>query len=199
MIPSCKKQIGVIGMTDPGAASYEKYLNGDDRGMTELIIRYRDGLILYLNSFTGNIHEAEELAMDTFVKLGVRRPKNKSKAGFKTWLYTIARNLTIDYLRKQEKRKEVPLDEMIAVQDDEACLERLYIKQENKIAVHRAMRELPINYRQVLWLIYFEGFTTRQTAEVLRKTAHNVEVLVSRARKALRKQLEKEGFIYENI
>ena len=78
-------------------------------------------------------------------------------------------------------------------------LERSYICQESKIALHRAMHSLPPQYRQVLWLIYFEDFTAKQAAMTLGKTVHNTHVLLYRARAALRAQLEKEGFVYENL
>jgi len=184
---------------EQGSISYQKYLSGDDQGMVELIRDYRDGLMLYLNSFTGNIQEAEELAMDTFVKLGVQKPKDRGKAGFKTWLYAIGRNIAIDHLRRRSRSKEVPLEDYPNLSDDEAYLERSYIRQENKIAIHRAMGKLPSQYRQVLWLVYFEDFTMKQAAGVLKKSVHNVEVLTHRARKALRKALEMEGFVYENL
>ena len=53
----------VMAMQDQGAISYKKYLDGDDQGMVELIRDYKDGLILYLYSFTGSMTEAEELCM----------------------------------------------------------------------------------------------------------------------------------------
>ena len=65
--------------------------------------------------------------------------------------------------------------------------------------VHRAMGQLKPEYRQVLWLIYFEGFSCRQVASVLNKSVHNVETLVYRARRSLKAELDKEGFIYENL
>lgn len=61
------------------------------------------------------------------------------------------------------------------------------------------MDKLRPNYRQVLWLIYIEGFTNKEAAAVMGKTVHNIESMVSRARKALRSQLEKEGFEYEEL
>ena len=185
-------------MQDQGGISYKKYLDGDDQGMVELIHDYKDGLILYLFSFTSNMQEAEELAIDTFVRLGVKQPKNKGSAGFKTWLYTIGRNIAIDHLRKKARSREVPLEEGWPLADDEAELERSYIQQEEKIALHRAMQKLQQGYRQVLWLVYFEEFSMKQAAKVLGKTVHSTEVQVSRARKALRKILEEGGFTYAN-
>ena len=51
---------------DNGASSYGRYLEGDDSALTEIIRIYKDGLTLYLNSFTNNIHDAEEIMEETF-------------------------------------------------------------------------------------------------------------------------------------
>ena len=68
---------------DNGASSYRRFCNeGDDSGLVEIIVNYRDGLILYLNSFVGNIHIAEELAEDTFVLLGTKKPSRRRSAAF---------------------------------------------------------------------------------------------------------------------
>ena len=60
------------------------------------------------------------------------------------------------------------------------------------------MNNLKEEYREVLWLTYFEGMSNKETAEILKKKVHAVEATLSRARAALKKELEKEGFIYEN-
>ena len=73
-------------------------------------------------------------------------------------------------------------------------MEESYIKNEKKIAVHRAMAELKNEYRQVLWLIYFEDFSNKETAEIMKKSVHAVETLVYRARTALKEKLVKGGF-----
>lgn len=61
------------------------------------------------------------------------------------------------------------------------------------------MRSLIPEYRQVLWLIYFEELSNKEAAAIMKKSVHNIETLVYRARKSLRKQLEMEGFVYENL
>lgn len=65
--------------------------------------------------------------------------------------------------------------------------------------LHRALRKLKPEYRQILWLIYFEGFNSREAAAVMKKSVHNTEMLVSRARRSLKAQLETEGFVYEEL
>lgn len=183
---------------DNGASSYRRFLDGDDNGFVEIVREYNDGLILYLNSFVNNISVADELAEDTFVKLGVKRPHLAEKSSFKTWLYAIGRNVAIDYIRKKSKEKTVSLEVCVELADEE-ILENRYLQEERKIAVHKAMRQLKPEYRQILWLIYFEGFSNKEAAKIMKKSVHNIETLVYRARRALRSELRKEGFVYENI
>lgn len=92
---------------DRGAASYRRFLDGDDEGFVEIVRVYNDGLILYLNSFVNNISVADELAEDAFVKLGVKKPRYTGKSSFKTWLYAIGRNVAIDYIRKNAKKRSI--------------------------------------------------------------------------------------------
>ena len=185
---------------DNGASSYRRFRDyGDESGLVEIIRDYKDGLILYLNSFVGNIHTAEELAEDTFVLLGTKKPKNKGKASFKTWLYTIGRNVAIDYLRKHSKAEIISIEEQSQISSEEESLEIAYIRKDQMITVHRAMNKLKPEYRQILWLIYFEDFSNKEAAAVMKKSVHNIETLVYRARKSLKSQLEAEGFIYEEL
>ncbi len=185
---------------DSGAESYRRFRDmGDESGLVELIRDYKDGLIFYLCSIVGSISTAEELAEDTFVLLGTKKPRDKGTGSFRTWLYTIGRNVAIDYLRRRSKKAEVYLDERAELADDEKTLEAAYLREEQKITVHRALRKLKSEYRAVLWLIYFEGFSSREAAAVMKKSVHNIEMLACRARKALKTQLEKEGFIYEEL
>ena len=185
---------------DNGASSYRRFRDdGDENGLIEIIRNYKDGLILYLSSFVGNIHTAEELAEDTFVLLGIKKPKDKGKGSFKTWLYTIGRNVAIDYLRRNSKETEISIDSCPELVSEERSLEISYIQEERKIAIHRALKKLKTEYRQILWLIYFEEFSNKEAAAIMKKSVHSIETLVYRARKSLKSQLEMEGFIYEEL
>lgn len=184
---------------DIGEINYRRFLEGDDEGMTLIIKEYKDGLILYINSYVNNIYIAEDLMQETFFKLVVRKPKFKGKSTFKTWLYAIARNLSIDYLRSKTKSALVSVDDMENYLRDEEDLEKNYIKFENKIIVHKAMANLSAEYRQILWLVYFEGFTNVQTARVMNKSKRQIENLLFRARRALRASLDTEGLGHEEL
>lgn len=176
---------------------YARYLEGDDTGMEEIIRDFKDGLILYLNSFTRDLRAAEELCEDTFVKLAVKKPRFSGKSTFKTFLYAIGRNVALDYLKKQ--KNHIPSEEISEISADVESLETVYIKEERKRQVHRALEHLKPEYAQVLWLTYFEELSNKETAEVMKKSVHAVETLVYRARNALKDELEKEGFIYEDL
>lgn len=182
-----------------GASSYRRFLDGDDSGFVEIVRDYKDGLILYLNSFVNNVCIAEELAEETFVKLGIKKPKYKQKAAFRTWLYTIGRNVAIDYIRKNNRYNEISIDNCAEAVSDEINLEKSYIRQEQKISLHKAMRNLKPEYRQVLWLVYFEEFSNKEAAMVMRKSVHGIETLIYRAKLSLKSILDKEGFIYEKL
>ena len=182
---------------DHGEQSYRLFLKGDEAGLVQIIRDYKDGLMLYLNTFVSDLSVAEELTEDTFVKLVLKKPRFSARSSFKTWLYAIGRNLAMDHLRRS---KSAPLPEAEQpLTADELCLEASYILQEDKLAVHAVMKKLKPEYRQVLWLIYFEGFRCAEAGKIMGKSTHNTETLVHRARRALKTELIKEGFEYENF
>ena len=184
---------------DNGASSYRRFLNGDDEGLTLIIKDYKDGLILYLNGYVNNIYVAEEIMGETFFKLAVKKPKFSGKSSFKTWLYTIGRNVAIDYIRHNSKISMTPIEDMENYLKDETSLENLYIKNEKKIIIHNAMSDLKPEYRQVLWLCFFEEFSNEEAAQIMGKNKRQIENLVYRAKQSLKSLLDKEGFKYEKL
>ena len=184
---------------DNGASSYRRFLDGDDKGLSEIVRDYRDGLILYLNGIVNNISVAEELMEETFFKIITKRPRFNAKYSFKTWLYTIGRNVAIDYLRHNAKQSDTAFDDLENYIRDEYDLEKLYIIEERKITVHRALRKLNTEYRQVLWLLYFDGLSNVEAAIVMKKSSRQMKNLVYRAKSALKSELDKEGFVYEEL
>ncbi|MBR5023122.1 MAG: RNA polymerase sigma factor [Oscillospiraceae bacterium] len=182
---------------DNGASSYRRFLNGDDKGLGEIVRDYADGLTLYLNGIVNNISLAEELMEETFFRLITKKPKFHPKHTFKTFLYTIGRNVAIDHLRR--KRSDASYDDIENYIQDEYDLEKLYIIEQRKITVHRTLKKLNTDYRQVLWLLYFDGLTNAEAAAVMKKNARQMKNLVYRAKSALKSELDKEGFVYEEL
>ncbi len=177
---------------DNGARSYRRFLDGDETGLVEIIREYKDGLTLYLCGIVGDLRTAEELTEDTFVKLGTKKPRDRGGSSFKTWLYTIGRHVALDHLRRN-RRTTIPLEDCPTL-PGEPSPESVYLREERDRLLHRALNTLSPDYRQVLWLRYFEELSHKEIAAIMHKRVHTVEVMVSRARTALKYQLHKEGF-----
>ncbi len=183
---------------DNGASSYRRFLGGDDGGLAEIVGAYKDGLILYINGYVNNIYIAEELAEDTFFRLITKRPSFSGKSSFKSWLYAIGRNTAVDYIRRNAKLIRTPIEDMESYLSDEHSLEKAYIKQEDKITLLRSISKLAPDYRAILWLIYFENFSSKDAATALKKNDRQIKNLLYRAKQSLKLTLEKEGFNYED-
>ena len=183
---------------DTGEKDYRLFLNGDEGALVRLIDAYRDGLMLYINGIVSDGAAAEELTEDVFLKLVLKKPRFSARSSFKTWLYAIGRNLALDHLRRN-KNALVSQEELTHQLADGTDLERDYIQRHNFQVVHKEMKNLKPEYRQALWLVYFEGFSCGEVGRIMKKSTHNVEMLISRARRALKNQLMKEGFEYENF
>ena len=183
---------------DNGTDFYNRFLDGDKKYFTELVKEYWDGLTLYLTSIVDSFSEAEEIAEETFLKLYVDRPRFSKKSLFKTWLFAIGRYTALNYLRKKKSIKETYLDKFYDI-SDRNDIESNYIKAENKILIHRLMEKLNTDYRQVLYLVYFEKFSNRETAEIMLKNERQIRNLLYRAKGAFKLLLEKEGLSYEEL
>ena len=184
---------------DNGASSYRRFLDGDDKGIAEIVGDYKDGLILYLNCYVNNIFIAEELTEDTFFRLITKRPRYSGKSTFKSWLYAIGRNVAVDFIRHNSKLLNTPIEDMENYLSEELSLEQSYIKEGRKIIVHKALSELATDYRTILWLVFFEGFSSKEAATALKKSDRQIKNLLYRAKQSLKSKLEKEGFVYEEL
>lgn len=184
---------------DHGARSYRRFLDGDDNGIIEIIRDYKDGLTLFLNRYVDNIHVAEDLTEDTFFKLVSRKPRYTEKSSFKTWLYTIGRNVALSHLRRHSRISQISDEELALIQSDEESLEQSYLREERKILVHRSLSKLKPDYAQVLYLKFFEEQSNEDIGRILHKSRRQVENLVYQAKKSLKSQLEQEGYTYEDL
>lgn len=184
---------------DSGSELYARFLAGEQDAMTAIIRDYSEGLMLYLASIVGSLWTAEELAEDTFVRLVTRKPRDRRRGSFKTWLYTIGHNLAVDWLRKNKRPPEIPLEQADEYAADCAHFEERFFRRERDRILHSAMQSLRPDYRQILWLLYFGQLSMKEAAAVMRRSVHAAEMLASRARRALREQLTEEGLTYEDL
>ena len=182
---------------DNGESSYRRFLEGDDNAFGEIVELHKDSLIFFINRYVRNFAVAEELAQDVFVELLLHKRRYNFKTSLKTYIFTIGRNLAVSYVRKCARKPECAY-EFIENEQDIAVLEDEFIKKEQARELHEALNSIAEDYSTALHLIYFEGMSYEQVGRVMKKNKKQVENIVYRAKKALKKELEKEVCLNEN-
>jgi len=178
---------------DRGAECYHRYIDGDISGLEELVEIYNDSVVFYVNGFVNNVFISEDIAADTFAELIIRKSRFKNDYMFKTWLYKIARNNAIDYLRKQSRWQFHPIEDYENDLADNEILENVVLRSEQNKQLHSAMKNMHNEYRDVLHLIYFEEMSCDEARAVLGKSKKQVKNLLYRAKQALKMALEKHS------
>jgi len=174
---------------------YYNYIDGDSNALAELLARYDESLNLFIFSFVKNEEEAEDLAIDAFAHLAASDKRFKGKSSFKTWLFAIGRNLALEYLRRHRIDMDDLFDECAA---DFKTPDLPILQKERYAQLYRALGMLNAEYRQVLYLKFFEDMSVAETAKVTGKKERQISDLIYRGKQALKKELEKAGFEYEN-
>jgi len=172
---------------------YSRYVKEDDDADLEtLLIRHREGLLLFLLGFVRNEEDAEELMMDTLAKLAVDKPgfEPDHTGSFKSWIYTIARRNALMHIRKR-KYETVPLDENVPSEADLPDTELL--REERNRKLYQAMSALKPDYRRVLYLLYMEDLSHEEIAGIMGLNIRQVYHLVERGKASLKKTLERMG------
>ena len=172
---------------DNGESSYRRFLNGDERAFSEIIELHKDNLIFFINRYVRNIAVAEELAEDVFAELLIHKRRYNFKTSLKTYIFTIARNKAVSYVRKCVRHPECAY-EYIENESDRRNLEDEFIQKERERELHKALDKLNEDYRTVLHLIYFEEMSYANAAKVMKKNTKQIENLVYRARNTLKKR-----------
>jgi RNA polymerase sigma-70 factor (ECF subfamily) len=170
--------------------------------LDQLIVRYQHRLLRYLLYLTGSRELAEDLFQEVWMRVLVRGGQFNGKARFDTWLFTIARNLVIDYRRK---RTLASLDELFdGTTDDDRPMsfevtdaqpgpfDRL-ASGEDRERVAEALLELDTLYREVLVLRFHEELSLQEIAAVTRAPLSTVKSRLYRGLAALKPRLEESA------
>lgn len=132
--------------------------------------------------------DAEDITIITFSKAFDKIELYNHEYGFKTWLFTIAKNLLIDELRKH-KNYTISLQdenrEVYGLFDDNPTPEDKIIIEQNLAELKRNIKKLKIKYQKVINLRYFQDMTYIEIAEHLNEPINNVKVKLLRAKKLL--------------
>ncbi|MSQ33535.1 MAG: sigma-70 family RNA polymerase sigma factor [Dehalococcoidia bacterium] len=160
-----------------------------EEALASLFETHYERIVRYIAARIGKGEDAEDLASQVFVR-AVEALDSYEERGLpmQAWLFRIAHNLVVDFLRRGAHRQTVPMDEMLAAGaggPEETVTLRLQVEM-----VAAAMGELTPAQRDVLALRALGGLTSEQAGKVLGKTAGAVREMQSSALKSLRRLLE---------
>ncbi|MBQ8040874.1 MAG: RNA polymerase sigma factor [Lachnospiraceae bacterium] len=183
-------------MSQTGLISYLHFLRGEKNALEDLVRKYSDTLTRYAYCYVGDADLAEDVMEETFATLLVRHKHFDDEAHLQAYLYKVARNKSIDMLRK--RKREVALsdvEEVLCGSDAESNV----IKDNLNQQIYICMQQLPAQYKEVLYLSYFEDFSNDEVCSLMKKSKKQVYNLLSRARVALKEIFIKEGISYEDL
>ena len=169
---------------------YRQYLHGGEAGLEALMKKYGDLLTLYINGYLHDVHEAEDLMIEVFSYLFTKKPRIRD-GGFKAYLYKAARHMALRH--KSRRRLFFNLDDLTEEPDGQTLVDEVIRTKERDQILHFCMDELNPDYREALYLTYFEGMSYLQTAEVMGKSVKQITNMVYRGKERLRGLLEREG------
>lgn len=153
----------------------------------DLVNEHQREIISFHYRFVGNLADAEDLAQETFIKAYKKINTLKDHKKAKSWLYSIARNTVIDFFRKN-KNKEIALSdallESIAKTTATAYQEKA-IGNEISKELDRCIDRLVKEDRAIVRLLYYEGFSYKEIADLLNINENTLKSRLHRARKVL--------------
>ena len=164
----------------------------NESALSGLYEEYFDKIARYAYYRIGDRNEAEDIAGEVFLK-ALESLKSYKERGvpMQAWLFKIAHNLVIDYYRKMQKRKTVPIDEV----EIEGGINPVIVAERNidLERVIKAMDQLTHEQREVLGLRFFGGLSSREAGQVLSKSDGAVREMQRASIEKLRNILSTDG------
>lgn len=172
----------------------EKYKNGDKRALEKIYYKYKKKLLKLIWYYVRNIYDAEDVLQILFIKIikNISKYKPYKDVKFRTWLFRIAINAAKDFLKK--KKGEINIENLDMIEDKSEKIEEKIADKELIKDVRKCVMLLPLKYREVISLIYFEGLKYDEVAEILSRPIGTVKSRTNYALKLLRKRLKADFY-----
>ena len=170
---------------------YSLFLNGDSSSYDQLMIRHGDRLTFYINGYTHDLQDAEDLMIDAFARIMVRKPKIAA-GSFKAYLYKTARNLATRF-HERKKEQVFGYEDLSEEIPDSVLTEKILADRDRREVLNLCLERIDPQLKEALWLVYYEELSYAQAAEVMKVSVKKVDHLLSRGKEHMRKELKKEG------
>ena len=174
---------------------YSQFLDGNTSAYDELMIRHGDSLTFYLYGYLHNWHDAEDLTIEAFARIMVKRPRIRN-GGFKAYLYKTARNLASRFHSRESRIESFSLEGAERELADSLTPEDHLQQEEKKQILHLCLERIDPELKEALWLVYFEGLSYTDAAAVMGVSKKRVDKLLQRGKTILRTELMKEGITH---
>lgn len=168
--------------------------NGDQKAYALLMDRYRDSIYFMLLKMVNNRDDADDLTIEAFGKAFNKLHQYTPNYAFSTWLFKIASNNCIDFIRKKKKNL-LSLDKPFESSDGGEMTmdvpsgtldpEEIYIREQKKILMHGVVEKLKPRYRTLVELRYFKEYSYEEIAQELDLPLGTVKAQLFRAREFL--------------
>ena len=166
----------------------QRYLDGDKNSFSEIVDIYLKQIFNFSYNLVGSRKDAEDITQDVFVKLWKILSKFDLEKSFKTWIFAIARNTCIDFLRK---KKEIPFSKFDNEEgnnfledtliDNELTPDEVFVISENKENIEKVLLKLSVIQKEVVVLRYMNGMSFDEISEVLNLPLNTVKSHHNRA------------------
>ncbi|MFA6535821.1 MAG: sigma-70 family RNA polymerase sigma factor [Candidatus Paceibacterota bacterium] len=170
------------------------YLEGDEKSLSVLVDRYLSDIYNLAFRLTNDLGAAEDIAQESFIKAWKNIRQFSPKKSFRGWLFAIARNTAIDFLRKKRDlvissfENEMGENYLLStVASDALQSDELLARAEDEKYVAGLLARLNPKYREVLKLRYSSDLTFEEIGEILKRPLHTVKSQYRRAISALRR------------
>ncbi len=182
-------------MEKDNADLIQDYLGGNTKAFELLVNQNLPALYNFVYRLSGNADEANDIAQEVFVKVWKNLKKFDPKQNFRTWIFSIARNTTIDYFRK---KKSIPFGDMEigedtsfedSLADDEMLPDEIFEQKELGTFLEKSLQTLSPEERAIILLHDKEDLTFEEMAKVLKKPMNTVKSQYRRAILTFRKRI----------
>lgn len=173
---------------------YDKFLNNDEEAFNALIIKYKKNLIYFITRYVKSIDIAEDIFQEVVLYIWSKKETYNSKYSFKTYLYTIAKSKSFNYIKKN-KINTSSLEDIENISLDVDLLEQIILSNDRKNKIKEVIRKLKKDYQLVIYLTQIEGLSYKDTSIIMNKSEKQIKNLTYNAKKMLKKLLLQERII----